>query len=719
MSRFAQNFNSTYMKLKTSLILCLMAMSALFGSTTVSAQVTYQDYLRADAVMSYSDHVYSAAVTPNWLGDSHYFWYRNHEKDGDFFYLVNAETGKKYKASKKEDLVQFVPKKQKDIADMLVKGSEEAPQHPWLNRGERREILSPDGKWNAYIKGHNVYISPANDPKVEYALTMDGNENLRYDARSLSWSPDSRKLATLKVSEVQVRRIPLIESAPSTQKQPILQWRDYAKPGDVLPTSLPVLLDVESRSQIALETAMYANQYSLYLTGWRADSRGFTFEFNERGHQRYVVGEVNAENGAITHLADEQVNTFVYYRNNYRRDINDGAEMLWISERDGWRHIYLHDNKGQIKNQVTKGEWVVRKVDFVDEANRVIYFTASGFVPGEDPYNLHYCRINFNGEGFEDMTPENGNHIVTFSADRKYFVDVYSRPDCPPVSQIKRTADAATVAQIESCDVSDLVARGWTMPEVFCAKGRDGETDIWGNIHRPFNFDPAKSYPVIEMIYAGPHDNHVVKDFKPANHLVTKLTELGFIVVSIDGMGTCNRSKAFHDVCWKNLKDAGFPDRIAWMKAAAEKYPHMNLDKVGIYGWSAGGQNAMAALLFHNDFYKVAVALCGCHDNRMDKVWWNEQWMGFPLDESYSASSNVDNAHLLKGKLLLINGELDDNVDPTSTLQVVDALMKANKNFDQLYLPGRTHSLGAPFEIHKMYDHFVRHILEQPIPERE
>lgn len=707
------------MKLKTSLILCLMAMSALFGSTTVSAQVTYQDYLRADAVMSYSDHVYSAAVTPNWLGDSHYFWYRNHEKDGDFFYLVNAETGKKYKASKKEDLVQFVPKKQKDIADMLVKGSEEAPQHPWLNRGERREILSPDGKWNAYIKGHNVYISPANDPKVEYALTMDGNENLRYDARSLSWSPDSRKLATLKVSEVQVRRIPLIESAPSTQKQPILQWRDYAKPGDVLPTSLPVLLDVESRSQIALETAMYANQYSLYLTGWRADSRGFTFEFNERGHQRYVVGEVNAENGAITHLADEQVNTFVYYRNNYRRDINDGAEMLWISERDGWRHIYLHDNKGQIKNQVTKGEWVVRKVDFVDEANRVIYFTASGFVPGEDPYNLHYCRINFNGEGFEDMTPENGNHIVTFSADRKYFVDVYSRPDCPPVSQIKRTADAATVAQIESCDVSDLVARGWTMPEVFCAKGRDGETDIWGNIHRPFNFDPAKSYPVIEMIYAGPHDNHVVKDFKPANHLVTKLTELGFIVVSIDGMGTCNRSKAFHDVCWKNLKDAGFPDRIAWMKAAAEKYPHMNLDKVGIYGWSAGGQNAMAALLFHNDFYKVAVALCGCHDNRMDKVWWNEQWMGFPLDESYSASSNVDNAHLLKGKLLLINGELDDNVDPTSTLQVVDALMKANKNFDQLYLPGRTHSLGAPFEIHKMYDHFVRHILEQPIPERE
>ena len=187
------------------------------------------------------------------------------------------------------------------------------------------------------------------------------------------------------------------------------------------------------------------------------------------------------------------------------------------------------------------------------------------------------------------------------------------------------------------------------------------------------HFDASKSYPVVEFIYAGPHDSHVDKDFKPAHHLVSKLVELGFIVVSIDGMGTSNRSKAFHDVCWKNLKDAGFPDRIAWMKAAGAKYKYMDLNRVGIYGWSAGGQNAMAALLFHNDFYKVAVALCGCHDNRMDKIWWNEQWMGYPIDASYSTSSNVDNAYRLKGKLLLINGELDDNVDPASTLQVVSA----------------------------------------------
>lgn len=717
------------MKHKQLIISCVLAMSATFGSFDASAQVTYKDYLRADNVMSCSNYVYSSAVNPNWLGDSHYFWYSNHEKDGDFFYLVNAETGEKYKAKDRKELAAHIPAELNDIADMILGNG--ANRNPQRNRmgmnaggGMRSQsgLRSPDGKWNAYVKNHNVYISPvstdAKAPKVEYALTMDGNEKLYY-SQSLSWSPDSRKLATVKVSAVEERRIPLIESAPSTQKQPILQWRNYAKPGDVLSTSLPVLFDIESRSQIKLETAMYANQFSLYLTGWRADSRGFTFEFNERGHQRYVVGEVNAETGEITHLADEQTNTFFYYNNKYRRDLNDGAEMLWISERDGWRHIYLHDNKGKIKRQITKGEWVVRNVNYIDEENKIIYFTASGLVAGEDPYNIHYCRIGFNGKDFEDLTPENGNHVAKFSPNRKYFVDVYSRPDMPAVSVLKRTSDASVVAKLETCDVSELKARGWVMPEVFCAKGRDGKTDIWGNIHRPSNFDPSKSYPVVEMIYAGPHDSHVVKDFRPANHLISKLAELGFIVVSIDGMGTSNRSKAFHDVCWKNLKDAGFPDRIAWMKAAGEKYPYMDLDRVGIYGWSAGGQNAMAALLFHNDFYKVAVALCGCHDNRMDKVWWNEQWMGFPLDESYSKSSNVDNAHLLKGKLLLINGELDDNVDPTSTLQVVDALMKANKNFDQLYLPGKTHSLGGTFEMHKLYDYFVHHLLNQPVPEWE
>lgn len=705
-------------------LLCLLTMA--FGAGSTAAQVTRADYERADTILKCSDRVYSPAIHPEWIDSSHYFWYKNHEKEGDFYYLVNAESGKKQRAADKKGLAAFFSKKQKKLAESLLKEEEKRPDR-WRRREEAPvPVVSPDKKWEAYVKDNNLYLSPVRDekekdkPKEEIALTMDGTANLRYDGWSIIWSPDSRKLATVKVRDVQERRIPLIESSPSSQKQPILQWRDYAKPGDVLPVYLPVLFDVEARKQMALNVTPYENQFYLNLTGWREDSRAFTFEFNQRGHQRYVIGEVSAADGSIRHLVDEQTKTFIYYYNNYRYDLDDGKELLWISERDGWRHLYLIDGtNGQVKQQVTKGEWVVRQVDYVDETNRVVYFTASGFNKGEDPYNLHYCRINLDGTGFTDMTPENGNHRVTFSADRSYFTDVYSRPDLPPVSQLKRTSDASVVAGLQRCDVSALQAESWQMPEVFCAKGRDGQTDIWGNIYRPMHFDASKSYPVVEFIYAGPHDSHVDKDFKPAHHLVSKLVELGFIVVSIDGMGTSNRSKAFHDVCWKNLKDAGFPDRIAWMKAAGAKYKYMDLNRVGIYGWSAGGQNAMAALLFHNDFYKVAVALCGCHDNRMDKIWWNEQWMGYPIDASYSTSSNVDNAYRLKGKLLLINGELDDNVDPASTLQVVSALMKANKNFEQLYLPGKTHSLGGPFEMHKMHDFFVKNLLGQEPPEWE
>lgn len=705
-------------------LLCLLTMA--FGAESAASQVTRADYERADTILKCSDRVYSPAIHPEWIDSSHYFWYKNHEKEGDFYYLVNAESGKKQRAADKKGLAAFFSKKQKKLAESLLKEEEKRPDR-WRRREEAPvPVVSPDKKWEAYVKDNNLYLSPVRDekekdkPKEEIALTMDGTANLRYDGWSIIWSPDSRKLATVKVRDVQERRIPLIESSPSSQKQPILQWRNYAKPGDVLPVYLPVLFDVEARKQMALNVTPYENQFYLNLTGWREDSRVFTFEFNQRGHQRYVIGEVSAADGSIRHLVDEQTKTFIYYYNNYRYDLDDGKELLWISERDGWRHLYLIDGtSGQVKQQVTKGEWVVRQVDYVDETNRVVYFTASGFNKGEDPYNLHYCRINLDGTGFTDMTPENGNHRVTFSADRSYFTDVYSRPDLPPVSQLKRTSDASVVAGLQRCDVSALQAESWQMPEVFCAKGRDGQTDIWGNIYRPMHFDASKSYPVVEFIYAGPHDSHVDKDFKPAHHLVSKLVELGFIVVSIDGMGTSNRSKAFHDVCWKNLKDAGFPDRIAWMKAAGAKYKYMDLNRVGIYGWSAGGQNAMAALLFHNDFYKVAVALCGCHDNRMDKIWWNEQWMGYPIDASYSTSSNVDNAYRLKGKLLLINGELDDNVDPASTLQVVSALMKANKNFEQLYLPGKTHSLGGPFEMHKMHDFFVKNLLGQEPPEWE
>ena len=265
--------------------------------------------------------------------------------------------------------------------------------------------------------------------------------------------------------------------------------------------------------------------------------------------------------------------------------------------------------------------------------------------------------------------------------------------------------------ELERADISRLLDEGWRAPESFSAKGRDGKTDIWGIIYRPSNFDASRRYPIIEYIYSGPGDQYVPKSFSAYNWVMSSLAELGFIVVQVDGMTTSFRSKEFEEVCYKNLKDAGLPDHVAWIRAAAERYPSMDTSRVGIFGCSAGGQEAMTALLFYPDFYKAGYAACGCHDNRMDKIWWNEQWLGYPVDESYRSCSNVENAHLLQRPLMLLVGELDDNVDPASTMQVVDALIKANKDFELVVLPGKGHTMGESYGEHKRYDFFVRHLL--------
>ena len=310
------------------------------------------------------------------------------------------------------------------------------------------------------------------------------------------------------------------------------------------------------------------------------------------------------------------------------------------------------------------------------------------------------------------LTEGDGTHEIEYSPDGEYLVDRYSRVDTAPVTELRRTEDGRLAAHLETADVSALEKAGWQRPERFSAKGRDGQTDIYGVIYKPTDFDPSKKYPVIEMIYAGPHSAHVPKRFSH-HHGPQTTAEIGFILVQIDGMGTSHRSKAFHDVCWQNLGDAGFPDRILWMKAAAETRPWMDLSRVGIYGGSAGGQNAMRALIAHHDFYKAASADCGCHDNRMDKIWWNEQWMGYPLGEHYAASSNVDQAHRLEGDLLLIVGELDRNVDPASTMQVVDALIKADKDFEMLAIPGGGHgAAGTPYGRRRQRDFFVKRFLQ-------
>jgi dipeptidyl aminopeptidase/acylaminoacyl peptidase len=597
------------------------------------------------------------------------------------------------------------------------RGGLAGPVHPEFDINGAEPQRSPDGKFEALIRNYNVGIRETGSREVTL-LSTDGSEGGYFDPDSLVWSPDSQKLAVFKVRPGHRRFVHFVESSPEDQLQPKHSTMQYAKPGDVLDVEVPVLFNVSSKKRLDIDTALFPNAYDVQRLNWRKDSAAVTFEYNQRGHQLYRVIEIDAATGKPRALISEEPKTFFCYSGKrFRQDLEETKEIIWMSERGGWNHLYLYDSAtGAVKNQITKGDWPVRSVVSVDEKARQIYFSASGMYPGKDPYFVYYYRINFDGTGLVTLTPGEGNHTATLSPDRKLLVDTWSRVDAAPMTQLRSGADGSLLSTLETGDIGALKAAGWKPPEVFVAKGRDGKTDIWGVIYRPSNFDASKKYPVIENIYAGPQSSFVPKNFQAYNQMQAQ-AEVGFIVVQIDGMGTSNRSKAFHDVAWRDLKDAGFPDRILWHKAVAAKYPYYDITRVGLYGTSAGGQNALGGLLFFPDFYKAAVASAGCHDNRMDKIWWNEQWMGWPIGEHYAASSNVDNAHRLQGKVLLVVGEMDNNVDPASTYQVVDQLIKNNKEFDLLVIPGAGHTNGGAYGEHKRFDYFTRHLLGVKPPE--
>jgi dipeptidyl aminopeptidase/acylaminoacyl peptidase len=620
---------------------------------------------------------------------------------------------------------------------------------------------SPDGKWEAYIQNYNIFIRPiasnggnggrqgagragggrqgggaaaGNAAAQPMQLSWDGSEGNPYQlgggrgggggngGGNSMWSPDSKKIAAYRVRPGYDRHVTYVRSSPTDQLQPqSFEGALYRKPGDEVPLQQPSLFDVETKMEVVIDNTLFPTPYNLSGIQWRRDSRAFTFDYNQRGHQVYRVIEVDASTGKARAVINETSKTFIYYNSTnatmspgdtYINSMQDGKEIIWMSQRDGWKHLYLYDGAtGQVKNQITKGQWLVHNVERVDEQARQIYFMATGMDAGKDPYLFTYCRINFDGTGLVRYTPADGMHDVpVFSADRQYYVDSYTKVDLPRVAELRKTSDQSLMMTLEKADATDLLATGWKMLEVFTAKGRDGTTDIWGIIIKPTNFDPSKKYPVIENIYAGPQGSFVPKTWSTQAGMQA-LAELGFIVVQVDGMGTANRSKAFHDVAFKNLGDAGFPDRILWHKAIAAKYPWYDITRVGIYGTSAGGQNSLGGMLFHPEFYKVAVSNSGCHDNRMDKIWWNEQWMSWPLGPEYKDSSNMENAAKLKGKLMLVVPELDTNVDPSSTMQVVNALVKNCKEFELVVIPGADHGAASPITVRKRNDFFVRNLL--------
>ena len=577
-------------------------------------------------------------------------------------------------------------------------------------RPRPKDNLSPDGKWRALILNHNVVIEPAASG-ASVSLSSDGTENDSY-TRPLKWSPDSKSLVAFREKKVEPRQIQIVQSSPPDQVQPKLKTIDYPKPGDAIPQPMPRLFDVEHHREIAIDPALFSNPWEISDLEWAADSSEFSFVYNQRGHQVLRIVAIRGDSGSARTVIEDTSKTFIDYSQKFFiRRLPATNEILWASERDGTNHLYLIDGiSGEIKNPITKGHWNVREVVDVNTEKRELLLKVVG-LPGQDPYHVHFVRVSFDGSGFTRLTSGDGTHRVEFSPNRKFIIDTWSRVDQPPVVELCRVGDGKLVAELERADDSALVQKGWSRPQRFTAKGRDGKTDIHGIIIRPVNFDPSKKYPVVEDIYAGPHDHFVPKAYFPWSGK-NAMAELGFVIVSIDGMGTNWRSRAFHDVCWKNLMDSGFPDRIPWIKAAAETRPWMDLTRVGIYGGSAGGQSTLAGLLNHGDFYQVGVSDCGCHDNRMDKIWWNEAWMGWPVDECYARNSNVTHVDKLKGKLLLIVGEMDTNVDPASTAQVVAALQKANKDFEYQPIMNANHGAAeTPYGKRRRAEFLIRHLV--------
>ena len=704
-------------------------------------------------------------LVPRWIDATGAFWYRNDLADGvREFILVDSRTGVRkpaFDAGKLAESVaaaggpKFDPKKPpfNDIefrdglksvrfqlgadrwsvdlttgkalnegqgpkqkaaiplmAPELSDGGEEIASQPGgPRRGpkspRRDSYAAPDGKNTVLVRDHNLFLKGENGE--EKPLTTDGMEKNAYGL--VSWSPDSKVFCAFRIEPGENKEVFYVESSPKEGGRAKLHSHVYPLPGDAFARFEGWVFDAGTLKGTKVDAEKV--DFRMPQVRWNRDGKRYTYEKTDRGHQRFRIIEVDAGTGKTRLVFDEPSKTFVNQYANFTLVYHDAAnEIIVSSERDGWNHLYLIDAAaGKIKNQITRGEFVVRGVDSIDFEKRTIDLRVCGVHAGQDPYFIHLCRVNFDGTGFRPLTEGNGTHTWKWCPNRSCFVDTWSRVDAAPVHELRSGADGKLICALETADISALQQTKWRAPEVFVAKGRDGKTDIWGMITRPTNFDPSKKYPIIEYIYAGPHDSFVPKAFR-TNHGRQALAEFGFIVVQCDGMGTLNRSKAFHDVCWKNIGDAGFPDRIAWIKAVAAKYPQADLRRVGIYGTSAGGQSSTGALLFHGDFYKVAVSSCGCHDNRMDKSSWNEQWMGVPVGPHYEAQSNITNAGKLKGRLLLIVGEMDTNVPPESTYRLTDALIKAKKDFDFLMVPGMGHSDGGTYGERRRRDFFVRHL---------
>jgi dipeptidyl-peptidase 4 len=730
---------------------------------------TADDYKRAEQFMDYNTRaLVFHQVRGKWLPEDRYL-FRDTGPDGSEFVVVDAArgtrqpafdhakiaaalssaTGASYNAahlpfatfefSADEKSISFQLKSQRWTCDSQGTACA-AGGKPAKSTAERpEEEVSPDGKSATFIRNYNLWVRDVASNK-ETQLTTDGVKDFGYatdnagwihsDRPILLWSPDSKKIATFQQDQRGVGEMYLVETKVG---HPVLQEWKYPLPGDDVVTTIQrVVIDLKTRKVIRLQ--LPPDQHRTTLCDdvacrgsdwddveWSPDGAHLAFVSTSRDHKREQFRVADAATGAVRDVLEETAATQYesgWGRVNWRY-LPGSNEIIWFSERDNWGHLYLYDlATGKLKNQITSGDWVVTQLLRVDEKNRALYVLGLGREKDENPYFAHLYRIGFDGKNLTPLTPEEGNHEISFSSSGRYFFDSYSKPDVPAVAVVRDDA-GKLISTIAKTDISRLVAAGWQPPVPITVKARDGVTDLYGLMFKPTNLDSAKKYPIVNSIYPGPQGGSVGSwSFAASRRDAQSLAELGFVVVEIEGMGNPLRSKKFHDFYYGNMGDNTLPDQIAGMKELAQKYAWIDIDRVGIFGHSGGGFATADAMFRYPDFFKVGISESGNHDNREYEDDWGERYQGLLLKNADGTSNYDDqaNQHLainLKGHLLLAHGTLDDNVPPYNTLLVVDELIKANKDFDLLLLPNQHHGYGNAtlYMTRRRWDYFVRYLL--------
>lgn len=719
--------------MRRSLILTAGAvlLTAAIPATVLDAQsrvLTNADYARAEQFLGFNANnlVSNAGVRPTWLPDGR-FAYRVRQPDGSQPLILVDAKGTRINCTAA------------GVACPPV-AAEPASVGAARTSGRPPEVLSPDGSKAAFIRKWNLWIRDiATDQEVQ--VTSDGVKDFGYatdnagwthsDRAILLWSPDSRKLATFQQDQRGVGDMHLVRTKVGHPE--LMSWK-YPLPGDsVIPVIERVVIDLSSTSPRVIRLRMPPDEHRSSVCDhiicggkfadveWYPDGSRLAFLSNSRDHKIATLRLADASSGEVRDVLREEVATqFESGSGNQNwRILPASNEFVWFSERDDWGQLYLYDlNTGELKNRITAGEGTVLSVERIDAGSRTIWFTAAGKEKGRDPYFRHLYRIGMDGKGLALLTPEDGDHTISLSPDGARFVDSWSRPDLPPTAVMRDTRSGKLIVTLETADISKLLASGWKPPTRFSVKDRNGKWDLYGLMWTPTKLDSSRKYPIINYIYPGPQGGSVgSRQFSAATRDNQALAELGFVIVAIDGTGNPTRSKSFHDAYYGRMGDNTLPDQIAGMKELARRYPFIDIDRVGIWGHSGGGFATAGAMFRYPDFFKVGIAESGNHDNRNYEDDWGERYQGLLIrsggSDSYEAEANQPLAGNLRGKLLLAHGTMDDNVPPDNTFLVVDALIKAGKDFDLIMIPNAGHGFGAAsdYMMRRRWDYFVQHLL--------